>query len=286
MTDRSPCGAVPEMSEWLAQLDLAYERRDGRTVPSLRRHFGPLRIQKHFEPEPGLCEHVIVHPPAGIAGGDRLEINVLVNDGAAVRLTTPGATRWYRSSGPRASAHLHATLAEGAFLEWLPQEQIVFDRANALSSLRFDLHPTATLIAWDVVALGRRAGDQPFAEGTWRSRLDVSIGDRLVLAERASLDAADPLRPSNLGWSGHDVSATFFATGSKQLAAILPAARALEVPGSAGITEIVIQGTSLVIARLLTEHVAAASSWLLALWQLARPLLTDRPHQPSRIWRT
>ena len=70
------------MSEWLAQLDLAYERRDDRTVPSLRRHVGPLRIQKHFEPEPGLCEHVIVHPPAGIAGGDRLDINVTVHDHA------------------------------------------------------------------------------------------------------------------------------------------------------------------------------------------------------------
>lgn len=275
------------MSEWLAQLDLAYERRDDRTVPSLRRHVGPLRIQKHFEPEPGLCEHVIVHPPAGIAGGDRLDINVTVHDHAAARLTTPGATRWYRSAGPRATSHLHATLGPHAFLEWLPQEQIVFDRANAMSALAFDLHPTSTLIAWDVVALGRRAGDQPFAEGTWRSRLDVTIGDRLVLAERATLDAADPLRQSPLGWSGHDVSATFIATGSKQLTAMLPAARALEVAGNSGITDIGTSlGTSFIVARLLTDHVAIATPWLLALWQLARPHLTTRPHQPSRIWRT
>jgi len=273
-------------SPWRAHLELAYERRGERTVPSLRRHFGPLRIQKHFEPEPVLCEHVIVHPPAGIVGGDQLAIDVDVGPAAMTRLTTPGATRWYRSAGPQARSQLSARVGQGGFLEWLPQEQIVFDGANALSSLRFELAPDATLIAWDVTVLGRKAGDQPFASGTWRTRIDIERAGQRVWSDRASTHASDPMRRSPLGWGGHDVLATFIATGPKQLTAILPAVRALPVAGSAGITEVMGSSSPLLIARLLTDSVAPATAWLAALWRLVRPASIDRPAHPSRIWRT
>lgn len=275
---------------WRAHLELGYERRGERTVPSLRRHIGPLRIQKHFEPEPALCEHVIVHPPAGIAGGDQLVIDVDVGPDALTRLTTPGATRWYRSSGAQATSHLHARVAERGFLEWLPQEQIVFDGAQALSALSFELAPDASLIAWDITALGRKAGDQPFAHGTWRSRIDITRGGELAWSDRMTLHANDPLRASAIGWAGNDVLATFIATGPKQLTAMLPAARALVVAGaSIGITEVASPlGTSgsIFVARALTPAVAPATAWLAALWTLVRPALIGREAHPSRIWRT
>ena len=310
-TSDAPHGSLTD-PRWRAHLELGYERRGDRTVPSLRRHVGPLRIQKHFEPEPALCEHVIVHPPAGIAGGDQLVIDVAVGPDAMTRLTTPGATRWYRSSGPQATSHLNARVAERGFLEWLPQEQIVFAGANALSALSFDLAPDASLIAWDITALGRKAGDQPFTNGTWRSRIDIARAGDLIWSDRATLHAADPLRASPLGWAGNDVLATFIATGPKQfavspsaavaefageqqsvasrhvpLAAMLPAARALVVDGaSTGITVLSSASGSILIARLLTASVAPATAWLAALWTLMRPALIGREAHPSRIWRT
>ncbi len=167
-------------SGWHALLELAYERRGGRTVPSLRRHVGPLRIQKHFEPEPALCEHVIVHPPAGIVGGDRLAIDVTVGAEAMTRLTTPGATRWYRSAGPQATSRLtRAGRAGGGRRARVAAagDDRVRRRAGALGT-RFELAPEASLIAWDITTLGRKAGQQPFAHGTWRTRIDITRAER------------------------------------------------------------------------------------------------------------
>ena len=55
---------------WHAELALGYGRDGETTRPTLRRHQGPLRVQKHLHAEgPEVCQHIIVHPPAGIAGG-------------------------------------------------------------------------------------------------------------------------------------------------------------------------------------------------------------------------
>jgi len=287
-------GQVTDPHEpWEAHLELAYAARAGHTVPSLRRHRGPLRVQKHFAPEPGLCEHVIVHPPAGIAGGDRLHVDVDVGLGARARLTTPGATRWYRSAGPRASSTVEARVGQGGMLEYLPQEQIVFDGADALSSARFDLARGATLIAWDLIVLGRRAGDAPLSCGTWRSRLEVAVDDRLALAERAVLAADDAARRSPIGWAGKDTLATFVAVGPWVAAGrasprdpasvpvtLIDSARAFETTAAVSDVE------GLLVARCLADEPARARAWLEALWRLVRPALCAAPIVPPRIWRT
>ena len=61
---------------WHAELELGYGRFGDSTRPVLRRHLGPLRVQKHLYAEgPEVCQHIIVHPPGGIAGGDQLNIS-------------------------------------------------------------------------------------------------------------------------------------------------------------------------------------------------------------------
>lgn len=86
-------------------------------------------------------------PPAGIAGGDRLSLDVEVGRDAFVQLTTPGAAKWYRSEGPQASRMLRVRVDERATFEWLPQGTIVYDGAIAASEVRIDLADTSTFIA-------------------------------------------------------------------------------------------------------------------------------------------
>src|SRR5215831_13582578 len=110
--------AEPVFASWRAELALEFERRAGRTVLAARRHDGPLVVQKPLYPEGGeVCHAIIVHPPGGIAGGDELTLDVETGQNAAALVTTPGAAKWYRSSGPWAKQHI-ALRAEGR-LEWL-----------------------------------------------------------------------------------------------------------------------------------------------------------------------
>jgi urease accessory protein len=75
---------------WHAELELAYARFGDCTRPVMRRHLGPLRVQKHLYAEgPEVCQHIIVHPPGGIAGGDRLDISARVEPAPGRRSPAP-----------------------------------------------------------------------------------------------------------------------------------------------------------------------------------------------------
>src|SRR5262245_27058079 len=115
--------AVPAAEAWQARLQLRYERAAGSTRLTRRKHSGPLLVQKPFYPEGDeVCHSLLVHPPGGIAGGDRLEIDVAVGEGARALVTTPGAAKWYRSSGQVAEQRATLAVGLGASLEWFPQE--------------------------------------------------------------------------------------------------------------------------------------------------------------------
>jgi urease accessory protein len=134
---------------WHAELELAYGRFGDSTRPTQRRHKGPLRVQKHLYAEgPQVCQHIIVHPPGGIAGGDRLDINASVGANAWAQLTSPGAAKWYRAAGP-AYQQLELNVASGGTLEWLPQETIVFSEAKAELTTRINLEGDARLFYWE-----------------------------------------------------------------------------------------------------------------------------------------
>jgi urease accessory protein len=111
---------------WHGRLELAYRRDAERTIV-LDRHDGPLRVLKSLYPEaPHVCHSVLVHPPGGIVGGDVLAIDGTLAEGAHALITTPGATRFYRSLGEPALQDVQVRAASDARLEWLPLETLAY----------------------------------------------------------------------------------------------------------------------------------------------------------------
>ena len=95
---------TPTANRWHAELELGYGRFGDTTRPIQRRHKGPLRVQKHLYAEgPHVCQHIIVHPPGGIAGGDRLDISASVGPDAWAQLTSPGLSTARTPSWPTAN---------------------------------------------------------------------------------------------------------------------------------------------------------------------------------------
>ena len=128
---------------WHRHLQLDYSRRGPRTIAH-DRHHGPLRVLQRLYPEgDAVCHQVLVHPPGGIVGGDVLELDATLATGSHALITTPGATRFYRSAGPLAVQQVQADVASGARLEWLPLETIAYNRCAVENRLCFRLAPGA-----------------------------------------------------------------------------------------------------------------------------------------------
>ena len=272
---------------WRACLELHYSLESARTVARYR-HNGPLRVLRSLYPEGDtVCHNVLVHPPGGLVGGDTVETQVSVAPGAHGLVTTPGATRFYRSLGEPARQRVHARLEADARLEWLPLEALAYNQCQAENRAVFDLAPGAELLGWDITALGLPAADQPFAEGCFTQHLEVPG----VWLEQGRI-AADDLRLLNspLGLAGQRCLATLFYASAAPLTraqreAALERTRAVidahALAAHAGVTAL---NDRLLVVRALAPVTEPASdlwrqiraAWRAAFWQL--------PASAPRIW--
>ena len=272
---------------WHASLQLDYTLEGTRTV-ARHAHNGPLRILQSLYPEgDAVCHNVLVHPPGGLVGGDTLDITATVGPGAHGLVTTPGATRFYRSTGEPALQRTHLTLAEGARLEWLPLEALCYNACNAENHLTLNLAPGAECMGWDVTALGLPHAGQPFETGRFVQHIEAP-GRWL---ERGVINAADHrLLESPLGLAGQRCMASLFFVMGRPLDrarrdTALDAARAVmdahALKASAGATS---PNGQVLVVRALAPQVEPAmqllqqvrAAWRAALWQLCA--------EPPRIW--
>jgi urease accessory protein len=277
---------------WHGHLTLNYRHEAPRTIVH-DRHDGPLRVLASLHPEgPGICHNVLVHPPGGIVGGDQLDITVDVAPWAHALITTPGATRFYRSAGETAEQRLVARVAADARLEWLPLETIAYSATRAVNHLRFELAPGAEMIGWDLLALGLPASNEPFEQGRFEQQIELPG----LWLERGVLDADDPytarLLDSPLGWDGQHVLATMWWSSGKAMDAarrdkLLEAARQCieESPlrPQAGVTA---PDERLVVLRALSARTEPAQALLAAVWARWREAGWGLPACPPRVWKT
>jgi urease accessory protein len=269
-------------SAWKARLSLEFRTANEKTILGRKCHDGPLVVQKPLYPEgEAVCHAIMVHPPGGIAGGDELRIEARVGAGAAALLTTPGAAKWYRSGGPRATQDI--ALDVRGTLEWLPQESIVFDGALAASSLEADLAAGASLIGWDIVCLGRTGSGERFTRGSYRTRIAIRREGRPVWLEQGQIDGGSPLLASPAGLGGSPVFGTLFACAPGLARERIGALREVEPASGRGAATLL---PGILLARYLGDSSEAARRYFVELWRRLRPSLAGREAHEPRIWRT
>jgi urease accessory protein len=272
---------------WHARLSLAYTWEDGRAVARFT-HDGPLRILQSLWPEgDGICHNVLVHPPGGLVAGDTLQIDVRAGAGSHGLVTTPGASRFYRSEQAAAVQDVRIHVESGARLEWLPLEALYYSGCRAENRLRMHLDPGAELIGWDVAALGLPQAQQPFVRGSVLQH--VELHDAWL--ERGRIAADDPrLLDGPLGLAGHRCLASlFFATGDEiprgRREALLDTARAVieshALVRSAGATA---PGPRVIVVRVLAPLVEPALQLLKAVRRAWRPLAWQLGDDEPRSW--
>lgn len=270
---------------WKAELELEYRLEDGR-VRAMDRHHGPLRVLKALPlPQGPGCEHVLVHPPGGLAGGDELRVRVRQAEGTRVRLTTPGATRLYRSTGAWALQEVDIEVACGALLEWLPLETLAYAGCRARSRVQARLQPGAMMVGWDVACLGLPASGDGWSLGVFEQHLEVQG----AWLERAELDAKDMrLRDSPLGLDGQPVWASMWcAAGSawpeSVRQSLVEVARQSDTSRLLAATS---PGERVVVVRVLASRVEPVFEALRRVRRAWLPLLGHDCGGEPRVWAT
>lgn len=279
-------------SGWLARLELDFHAA-GQSNPDSagharrtnlkHQHLGPLRIQKALYPEgPALCHAIIVHPPGGIAGGDRLEIKLQSQKLSQGLVTTPSAAKWYGTDWI-APATQKIDIALDGQLEWLPQETIVFDRALVESALTIEAGSAGAMLGWDHLIFGRRASGETFQTGRFAQSLRIRLCEELVWHDRLVLEGEDALFESPVGLRGHHAFATLWAILAEP--DVWTETRLESVRTQSPAVCWTVLHPRLLVGRLLVEPLKI-KGLLEQAWCTLRPLVLNRTALPPRLWAT
>ena len=232
---------------WHSVLTLAFDTQHAgehaRTNLVQRHHQGALRVQKALYPESGeqqgICHVIMLYPPAGIALGDKLDIDIGVKHHAHAVITTPGANKWYGNlpsytankqtdDSPSAkknqddlnsyaSQNVTVYLQDGSRFEWLPQENCFYNASFAHATNQFFISPAASVIAWEINLLGREHHGERYSTGEMRlSNLFWRVDEqpKLLLADTLHHCAEHDWFGSAVGLNNHSVFASLWVVPS------------------------------------------------------------------------
>lgn len=266
-------------SGWQAELALVFERTKDRTVLSGRKYKGPLTVQRPFYPEGDACHVYVLHPPGGVVAGDRLTIDVDVKAGSHALITTPAAGKFYRSEGDFARQAFNLSVATGACLEWLPQENIIYEGARLSSEIAINLEPGAKMIAWEINVLGRPAAREAFTSGEADLQWRIFRDRQPFFLERSRLDAKS--FAARWGLNGQSACGILVA-GPASAQALADVQALIGDDPDRGVTRI----DDMLICRAIDARADLLRLFFNRVWTLIRPDVTGKPVCSPRIWAT
>ena len=221
----------------------------------------------------------LLNPTGGVLGGDRLQTRVELGAGSRVCLSTPSATRVYRSAGPPAIQQVTVRVGEGASLEYMPDHVIPSPGARLVQSLELQLAPGASAVVCDAWSVGRAARGE-----AWRfDLLDIGTVARdaegILFKDRVVLHGAR-------GWSAlggteglvYVASVLCLAPSHPDLEAVADAladgVRSAAPSAQAGVTPLARGG---VLVRILAPSAPAMQQTIEAAWSALRASLWGLP---------
>lgn len=282
MNQPRPVSSDSSPNDWHGRLRLDFENRRGVTHLIRNQGQAPLKVQRPFYPEGGgVCHSVIMHTAGGIVGGDRLTFDFRLARNAQALITTPAATKIYRTNGREAQQVIEIEIAEGACLEWLPLDAIVFNQAVFRQEMRVNLAPGAQWIGWEITRFGRSARGERFVEGNWRSRTEVWQDGKPIWIDRQWLPGNETSFNSPHGLAGCPIVASFAWIGQKVEPESVEKARSLwtGTSGEVGVTRLPLG----LLCRYRGHSSTEARRWLIAVWEFVRSL-SGRSVCIPRVW--
>jgi urease accessory protein len=270
---------APRLQRASGECRVAFDLRDGQTRLADLYQRDPCRVL-FPKPEPGEPpQAVLLTTSGGVTDGDSLKMAIEIGPGAAAVATTQAAEKIYRAAkgGGHCAIDVAVRVAEGASLDWLPQETIVFQGARLKRRSVADVEPGGALLACEMVVLGRAASGERFVSGLL---LDSWSVRRPAWNETARLAWTDTLRiegetPAGAGFGAANALATVIGVWDAPRSHFEKARALLENSGDvrAGVTLV----NGVMVARLLGEATAVRGATI-------RFLTNFRECRLPRVW--
>jgi urease accessory protein len=275
------------------KLQLAFRRAEhstaDHTVLEVREQTPPLRVIRAFKTDGGAALVHMHNVSGGILGGDHLELDLRVGEGARAQLTTTSATRIYRRREHAAPAMQinHVRVEQGGVLEMLPDPLIPFAGSAYEQHTRIDLAHDAGLFWWEVIAPGREASGEVFAYDSLLLRTRITANSKPIVIENANLIPSAFPPASTVQFGVFRYLATFYvcrvgvpAAEWLRLESELTALD-LNKPGDTlwGVSTLASDG---LVIRALSRAGRSIAPGLLALWRAAKWALYREGVTPPR----
>jgi urease accessory protein len=242
----------------------------------------PLRVLFPRVPAGDVPEAVLINIGGGVVGGDRLEVEVIAGADARLRATSQAAEKVYRSAGPASSLEARLVAAERTWLEWLPQETILFDRCSFRRQILLELAPSARVLAGELTILGRSAHGERLISGSIRDRWAVRSGGRLLWADALRLEGEfAPCLEAPFGFAGARALATL-VYAAEDARRWLDPARALI--GAGGLTAGLTCLPGVLIGRWLGPDAAVLRSAYGGFVARLRASIAGLPERLPTVW--
>jgi urease accessory protein len=198
-----------------------------------------------------------------------------------VLFTTQSAEKIYRTEDDAAEVDARIVVAEGARLEWLPQETILFHNARFVRRLAIDLAVDASLLLVEAVTFGRIAMGERDIDASIHDSWRVRRQGRLVFAEELRLDhAAAALDRIGVGRGARAIATILIAAPDPQAqleklrTALDEARQGDDAPLEGGATAF----EGLALARLISPSPARLRAALVAV------MIALRGRAAPRVW--
>lgn len=277
-------GEIDQKSNnWHGNLNLVYAQQQGKTQVISSQMKAPLKVQRPFYPEDGVCHSVVLHTAGGIVGGDRNNLSFHLQPNAQALITTATASKIYRSDRALSKQSIQMQVDADACLEWLPQETIVFDGAIYRQDLHVELAPGAKWLGWEITRFGRTARGERFLTGDWKSHTEVWQQGLPLWIDRQWLPGGEKIIDSFHGLAGQPIVGSLAWIGQAIEQEIVEKARVLFPRNSSsqgGVTRLPMG----LLCRYRGSSTTEVRNWFTEVWQLLRLLLIERSICLPRVW--
>jgi len=180
--------ALPELARSQGRVAVSFVKKGGDTCLQHLYQSGCGRVHFPTVDNQAYPEAVLINTAGGLTGGDDVSVEITVHEKAKVTVTGQAAEKIYKSVGPYVTSQTDLQVAAGAYLEWLPQETILFNQARLHRVTKVDIEAGARLLAVEATVLGRQAHGETMTNAALIDGWEIRREGHLVWFDRFRFD--------------------------------------------------------------------------------------------------